>query len=435
MPDREIQYHDTWAEAREKINAIIEQAEDSIPSIWENWHWYLWETDTWISATWPQWEVWPQWEKWEQWERWERWEKWDQWEKGEKWDKGEQGPRGYTWAVWPKWAKWDKWDPFTYDDFTPEQLEWLKWPKWDTWEKGEKWDTWAKWDKWEKWDRWFTWATWPKWDKWDTGPQWEKGIQWEKWEKGDTWATWPAWEKWEKWDKWDTWATGATGPQWPKWDTWETWPQWPQGEQGPQWETWPAWSYTPWNWIDITNDEISVDESEIDVKDLADSTNKLAVVSATAPSNPTQWQMWYDTTTDILKTYDWTNWNVTSNFPWMTILSYWHSTWQDFLDAYNNNAIVYCRASSNSNPATWSQTRMAFMAYVNNAESPTEVEFQYYRSVSTKSATNQWDQVYVYKLTKTTWRTVETRNTYTKIVAGTWLTTSYSGWVLTISLA
>jgi hypothetical protein len=75
----------------------------------------------------------------------------------------------------------------------------------------------------------------------------------------------------------------------------------------------------------------------------------------------------------------------------MVILSYGSSTWAEFEAAYNNNVIVYCRASSNSNPASGSQTRMAFMAYVNNATTPTEVEFQYYRSMSTHSATAMGD--------------------------------------------
>ena len=44
---------------------------------------------------------------------------------------------------------------------------------------------------------------------------------------------------------------------------------------------------------------------------------------------------------------------------------------------------------------------MAFMAYV-NSNPPTEVEFQYYRSVSSYSATQQGDQVYIYKLNKST---------------------------------
>jgi hypothetical protein len=75
----------------------------------------------------------------------------------------------------------------------------------------------------------------------------------------------------------------------------------------------------------------------------------------------------------------------------MVILSYGSSTWAQFEAAYNNNVIVYCRASSNSNPASGSQTRMAFMAYVNNATTPTEVEFQYYRSMSSHSATAMGD--------------------------------------------
>ena len=28
-----------------------------------------------------------------------------------------------------------------------------------------------------------------------------------------------------------------------------------------------------------------------------------------APSNPIEWNLWYDTTNDVLKSYDWTNWN------------------------------------------------------------------------------------------------------------------------------
>ena len=96
----------------------------------------------------------------------------------------------------------------------------------------------------------------------------------------------------------------------------------------------------------------------------------------------------------------------------MVILSYGSSTWQSFIDAYNNNVIVYCRASSNSNPAEGSQTRMAFMAYINNETSPTEVEFQYYRSVSSHTSSNMCDQVFVYKLNN----------------AGTWSVTSrYAG--------
>lgn len=117
----------------------------------------------------------------------------------------------------------------------------------------------------------------------------------------------------------------------------------------------------------------------------------------------------------------------------MTILAYGKSTWDDFITAYTFKHVVYCRASSNSNPASGSQTRMAFMAYVNNETTPTEVEFQYYRSMSSHSATQQGDQVYVYKLTKTAGWTVTVRENYTKIVAGTDMSSSYSSGTLTLN--
>ena len=113
----------------------------------------------------------------------------------------------------------------------------------------------------------------------------------------------------------------------------------------------------------------------------------------------------------------------------MTILSYGHSTWNDFITAYNSNHVVYCRASTGSNPAIGSQNRMAFMAYVES----TYVEFQYYRSVKTHSATQQGDQVYVYTLNKTAGWTVTVRETYTRIVARTGINASYSNGVLTLT--
>lgn len=117
----------------------------------------------------------------------------------------------------------------------------------------------------------------------------------------------------------------------------------------------------------------------------------------------------------------------------MEILSYGNSTFADFLAAYTAKKVVYCRASSNSDPASGSQTRLAFMAYVNNADNPTEVEFQYYRSVSSHTASQQGDQVFVYKLTKTAGWAVTTREASSKIAAGTGLSSSYSSGTLTLS--
>lgn len=119
----------------------------------------------------------------------------------------------------------------------------------------------------------------------------------------------------------------------------------------------------------------------------------------------------------------------------MYIASYGASTWADVLAAYNANKVVYCRASSNANPATGVQGRMAFLAYVGfSGNNPSSFEFQYYRSVNGHSDSQQGDQVFIYTLKSTGW-TVTTREAYTKIVAGTGLTSTYSNGVLTIKLA
>lgn len=118
------------------------------------------------------------------------------------------------------------------------------------------------------------------------------------------------------------------------------------------------------------------------------------------------------------------------------IMKYGESNaWAKFIAAYNENAIVYCRASSNANPATGSQTRLAFMAYVSSETAPTSVEFQYVRSVSSKTSSQPVDQVFVYKLESTnggTW-TVQTRDMAPKLAAGTNTTVSYSNGTYTVS--
>lgn len=117
----------------------------------------------------------------------------------------------------------------------------------------------------------------------------------------------------------------------------------------------------------------------------------------------------------------------------MTILSYGQSTFQDFLDAYQANKVVYARASTNANPASGSQIRLAFMACVNNATTPSCVEFQYYRSVSTHTSTQQGDQVFVYTLKNTGW-TVTTREASVKVVAGSNMVSTYSNNTITLNV-
>ena len=51
-----------------------------------------------------------------------------------------------------------------------------------------------------------------------------------------------------------------------------------------------------WDWISITSNTVT-------------NTKPWAAVSNTAPANPTEWLLWYDTVNDVLKSYDWSNWN------------------------------------------------------------------------------------------------------------------------------
>lgn len=105
----------------------------------------------------------------------------------------------------------------------------------------------------------------------------------------------------------------------------------------------------------------------------------------------------------------------------MYIAAYGKSTYADVLAAYQANKVVYCRASSSSNPASGNQLRMAFLAYVNSEATPTEFEFQYYRSLSSHTYNDQCDQVYVYKLNKNNGWSVTIRQAVAKIIPSTGL--------------
>lgn len=109
----------------------------------------------------------------------------------------------------------------------------------------------------------------------------------------------------------------------------------------------------------------------------------------------------------------------------MYIGAYGKSTFNEILEAYLANKIVYCRASSSSNPASGSQTRMAFLAYVNNETNPTEFEFQYYRSLSNHTYNDQCDQVFIYKLNKNSGWSVTVRHAVAKIIPSTGLTYTF----------
>ena len=235
-----------------------------------------------------------------------------------------------------------------------------------------------------------------------TGPQGPQGIQGPQ---GETGATGPQGPKGD---------TGNTGPQGPKGDTGDTGPQGPQGEtgatgpQGPKGDTGVA-GFSP---------SASVTQS-----------GGVTTISITDENGTTTESITVPTKTSELT-------NDSGFITGMVEISYGEANaWTKFLSAYQAKQIVYCRASSGSNPASGSQTRKAFMAYVNNADNPTQVEFQYYRSVSSHSDSQQGDQVFIYLLTSAnggTW-SVTTRNAFTKVVAGTNMTSSYASGAITLN--
>lgn len=115
-------------------------------------------------------------------------------------------------------------------------------------------------------------------------------------------------------------------------------------------------------------------------------------------------------------------------------LTYGSSTWNDFIAAYNAGATIYCWASSATDPGTGTMTRLGYMAYVNNSATPTEVEFQYYRSVSSKTSSQMCDQVHIYKLTSSGTWSLTTRNSGIKGVTGdTGVSVSYTAPNIAIS--
>ena len=130
--------------------------------------------------------------------------------------------------------------------------------------------------------------------------------------------------------------------------------------------------------------------------------------------------------------------NDTGFITGMYIASYGSSTFADISAAYLANKIVYCKASSNADPSSGVQSRMAFLAYVNKNSSNDQInefEFQYYRSVATHTAAQQGDQVFIYKLNSSGTWSVTTREASSKIAANNGLTTSYNSGTLTISHA
>lgn len=91
------------------------------------------------------------------------------------------------------------------------------------------------------------------------------------------------------------------------------------------WKTYTAWTnisidannqisatdttYTAWTWLSLSSWAFSIDDDVVATKTYV--TNAIDEVShswSTAPSNPSAWATWYDTTNNVLKVWNWTSW-------------------------------------------------------------------------------------------------------------------------------
>ena len=183
----------------------------------------------------------------------------------------------------------------------------------------------------------------------------------------------------------------------------------------------------------VTSNGVTITYSPDDIYVTPDNST-VPMTGATSSTNGASGLVPAPTTTDVNKFLAGDGTYKAGGLP-MVILKYGISTWEDFENAYKNNVIVYCRASSNNDPASGNQLRMAFMAYVNDETNPTSVEFQYYRSVNAHANNQMSDQVFVYKLDKTSGWTVTTREAGLKQIVcnATGISVSYNNNVITIS--
>lgn len=174
-------------------------------------------------------------------------------------------------------------------------------------------------------------------------------------------------------------------------------------------------SYTAGTGIDITSDVISVDTSVVATQtDLAALKQVPAVTSS-------------DSGKVLKASYS----GGTGSYTWdgpIFVAIYGTTTYQAVIDAISSGSLVFCQIDNS--PTTY---RRAVLSYVDSGLG--KVEFLYYRSVGTHSASQQGDQAIIYMVDSTNAWTTTTREAYTAIAAGTHMSQSYSNGTLTLNAA
>ena len=121
----------------------------------------------------------------------------------------------------------------------------------------------------------------------------------------------------------------------------------------------------------------------------------------------------------------------TGSYTWdrpIFVAIYGSTTYQAVLDAISAGSLVFCQIDNS--PTTY---RRAVLSYVDSGLG--KVEFLYYRSVGTHSASQQGDQAIIYMVDSTNSWTTTTREAYTAIAAGTHMSQSYNNGTLTLNAA
>lgn len=232
------------------------------------------------------------------------------------------------------------------------------------------------------------------------------GITGPQGPKGDTGEPGPAGPQGPKGDTGEPGHAGETGPRGPRGDPGIRGPQGPQGPAGPQGEQGPTGPAGPAGSAGADGYSPTVDVQPI--------TGGHEV-----------------TITDAQGAHSFDVMDGSDAEAGLVILEYGVSTWDDFQAAEAANRVVYCKA-----PVAYG-FRLAFLAWrqTSGAAADIRAEFQYYRSIKTHTDANQGDEIYIYHLYPDSRWTTTVRKTYTRIVAGTGLTSTYNNGVLTISLA
>ena len=101
----------------------------------------------------------------------------------------------------------------------------------------------------------------------------------------------------------------------------------------------------------------------------------------TAPSNPTEWQLWYDTTNDVLKVYNWTAW----------VAVWWWGGWVNIINvevatAYNTTAKVWTTTAWNYTPTAWDLLMVNFVNWCSVASPTLNIDGSWAKNIRTGNA-------------------------------------------------